>query len=140
MQRIRHQNRRAYYDFEILEKEIAGIVLLGSEVRSIRHGKVSLTGSFCYIYDGTLRVKNLNISTLPNSFQHDPEREKVMLLTKKQLNKWSRSLEKGTSIVPLQIFENEKGLFKVEIGLARGKKNYDKRQTIKEREWKRNQQ
>ena len=81
MQRIRHQNRRAYYDFEILEKEIAGIVLLGSEVRSIRQGKVSLTGSFCYIYDGTLRVKNLSISTLPNSFQHDPEREKVMLLT-----------------------------------------------------------
>lgn len=140
MTKLRFQNRRAYYDFEILEKEVAGIVLLGSEVRALRQGKVSLTGSFCYIHNGNLLVKNLTIPALPNSFQHEPGREKALLFTRKQIEKWNRSLDQGITIVPLQIFENERGLFKIELGLARGKKNYDKRQSIKEREWKRNRE
>jgi SsrA-binding protein len=137
---MKFQNRKAYHDYVILEKETAGIVLRGSEVRSLRQGKISLAGSFCYIHDGNLVIKNLTIPVLPNSYQHDPDREKILLFTKRQLSRWSKLIDKGITIVPLQIFVNANGLFKVEVGLAKGKKNYDKRQSIKEKEWKRNQE
>lgn len=139
MTKIKIQNRRASYDYEFLEKETAGIQLLGSEVRSIRQKGISLAGSFCYFHKGELIIKNLSIPVLPNSFQHDPDRERKLLMTRRQLRRWERGMDKGISIVPLQLFESSRGIFKIEIALSKGKKNYDKRQSIKENEWKRQQ-
>lgn len=133
-------NKRAKFDFEILERYTAGIVLAGSEIKSIRLGKASIAESFCEFQGHELFAINTNIEeyTYSRSFSHAPKSERKLLLNKKELKSLLKSVQnKGLTIVPLRLFTNEKGLAKLEIGLARGKKNYDKRDTIKDRDVKR---
>ena len=131
------RNKRATYDFEILDTYIAGIVLTGTEIKSLRLGKASLTDCYCYFNNGELFVRGMNIAeyhwgTYNN---HMPKRDRKLLLTRKELLKLQRSLQdKGLSIVGLKLFINEKGLAKLQIGLGRGRKSYDKREYIKERD------
>lgn len=132
-------NKKAKFNFEFLEKEIAGIVLKGTEIKSIRDNKVNFNDSFCYFKDNELWIKNLNISEYFNGNlnNHEPTRERKLLLTKKQLERFKSKLEeKGLTIVPTEIFINDKGFVKIEIALSRGKKTYDKKQIIKENDIK----
>lgn len=134
------KNRRATFDYEILERYVAGIQLYGTEIKSIRGGHASLPDSFCYFHRNELWVKGMRIAeyfygTFTN---HAPERERKLLLKRKELNKLERKTkESGLTIIPLALFINDRGFAKLEIGLAKGKKDYDKRQTIKENEAKR---
>ena len=139
---INIKNRRATFDYEIVEKFTAGIVLTGTENKSIRSGHASLVDTFCYISStGEVWVKNMNIAqyfygTYNN---HEARRDRKLLLTKKEIAKLAKNgRDAGYTIVPLRLFINERGLAKLVIGIARGKKEYDKRQSIKEREDKRN--
>lgn len=131
------KNRPATFEYFIEDKVVAGIVLTGSEIKSIRAGKVSFTDSFCIFHEGELWIRNLHIAIYINAgyISHDPVRERKLLLNRKELKKWQQKIkEKGLTMVPLVVFINEKGYAKVEIGLGRGKKLYDKRATIKDRE------
>lgn len=134
------KNRRATFDYEILERYVAGIVLFGTEIKSIRGGHASLPDSYCFFNRGELWVKGMRVAeyfygTFNN---HAPERERKLLLQRKELRKLDRKTkESGLTIVPLALFINDHGLAKLEIGLARGKKQYDKRETIKEKDAKR---
>lgn len=130
-------NRKAYHDYFFEQKYIAGIVLSGTEVKSLRNGKASFIDSYCFFHKGELFVKSLHISEYSYGTynNHEPVQERKLLLNKKELKKLeAKSREKGYSIIPLKIFLTDKGLFKMEIGLGKGKKNYDKRETIKERD------
>ena len=139
-EKIHIKNRRATFDYEIIERFVAGIQLYGTEIKSIRGGHASLPDSFCYFNKGELWVKGMRIAeyfygTFNN---HAPERDRKLLLKRKELNKLERKTkESGLTIVPLVLFINDRGLAKLEIGLARGKKQYDKRETIKENDAKR---
>jgi SsrA-binding protein len=130
-------NKRAGFDYYFDAKYVAGLVLSGTEVKSLRSGKVSFNDSYCFFNRGELYVKSLHISeyafgTLTN---HQPLQERKLLLTKKELKKLeNKSKEKGYSIIPIRIFFSESGYAKLEIGLGQGKKEYDKRNVIKERE------
>ncbi|WP_291907015.1 SsrA-binding protein [Chitinophaga sp. CB10] len=131
------RNRSAYFEYAIEDKYIAGIVLTGTEIKSIRLGKVSFNDAFCYFHKGELFVKSLHIAEYSHgtAANHDPLRERKLLLTKKELRKLENKIkEKGYTIVPLRIFINEKSLAKMEIGLGKGKKLHDKRESIKQRE------
>ncbi|MDE5657028.1 MAG: SsrA-binding protein SmpB [Muribaculaceae bacterium] len=134
------KNRRATYDYHIVDTFTAGIVLTGTEIKSIRLGKAGLTDTFCYMNNGELWVKNMYIAeyfygTYNN---HAARRDRKLLLNRKELDRLDKDgKEAGFTIVPLKLFINERGLAKLVIGLARGKKEYDKRQSIKEREDKR---
>lgn len=131
------KNRPATFQYFVEDRLTAGMVLTGSEIKSIRSGKVSFADSFCFFNDGELWVKSLNIAAYVNAGYagHDPVRERKLLLTKKELRKWQQRIkEKGLTIIPLAIFIDEKGLAKMEIGLGRGKKLYDKRASIKNRD------
>lgn len=133
-------NRRARFDYEILEKYTAGIVLAGSEIKSIRLGKASIAESFCEFSNMELFVINMHIEEYAYSthFNHKAKTERKLLLNKKELKSLHKSVQnKGLTIIPLRLFTNEKGLAKLEIALCRGKKNYDKRETIKDRDTKR---
>jgi SsrA-binding protein len=135
------KNRPATFQYAIEDKLTAGIVLTGSEIKSIRLGKVSFGDSFCFFHAGELWIKSLHIAEYVNAGYagHDPTRERKLLLNKKELKKWQQKIkEKGLTMVPLAVFINEDGLAKMEIGLGRGKKLHDKRQTIKDREASRN--
>lgn len=137
---IQIKNKRAYFDYHILDKYVAGIALLGTEIKSIRAGKANIADGFCMFIGGNLHVRNLHISeySLSSFYKHDIKRDRVLLLQKKELRKLKlKGEEKGFAIVPLRIFINERGFAKVEIGLAQGKKEFDKRDSIKEREGKR---
>lgn len=131
------RNKRATYDFEILDTYIAGIVLTGTEIKSLRLGKASLTDCYCYFNNGELFVRGMNISeyhwgTYNN---HMPRRDRKLLLNRKELLKLQRSLQdKGLSVVGLKLFINERGLAKLQIGLGKGRKSFDKREYIKERD------
>ena len=130
-------NRKAYHDYFFEAKYIAGMVLAGTEIKSLRNGKASFVDSYCYFNDGELFVKSLHISEYSYGTynNHEPLQERKLLLNKRELRKLeARTTEKGYSIIPLKIFLTEKGFFKMEIGLGKGKKIYDKRETIKERE------
>jgi SsrA-binding protein len=130
-------NRKAYHDYFFETKYIAGVVLNGTEVKSLRSGKASFIDSYCYFDSGELYVKSLHISEYSYGTynNHQPMQERKLLLNKKELQKLEiKTKEKGYSIIPLKIFITEKGIFKMEIGLGKGKKNYDKRETIKERD------
>ena len=139
-EKVNIRNRRATYDYEILELYVAGIQLAGTEIKSIRGGHASLPDSYCFFHKGELWVKGMRISeyfygTYNN---HAPERDRKLLLQKKELYKLERKTkESGLTIVPLLLFINERGYAKLEIGLARGKKQYDKRETLKEKDAKR---
>jgi SsrA-binding protein len=133
-------NKRAKFDYEILDKYSAGIVLTGTEIKSIRLGKASITESFCEFHDGELFVINSNIEEYlyGTHYNHKTKSERKLLLNKKELKKlFKDSDNKGLTIVPLRLFTNEKGLAKLEIALCRGKKNYDKRESLKEQDTKR---
>lgn len=139
-QDINIKNKRASFDYELIDKYIAGIQLYGTEIKSIRGGHASLVDSFCYFNRGELWVKGMRVSeyfygTFNN---HVPDRERKLLLQKKELVKLERKIkENGLTIVPLRLFINDRGLAKLEIYLARGKREYDKRETLKEKDSKR---
>jgi SsrA-binding protein len=134
-------NRRAHYDYEILEKIEAGIVLCGSEVKSLRTHKVSLTDAYAGLSkSGEVFLYQMHIPeyALANRANHEPKRTRKLLLRKGQISKLIGQLKKGGfTLIPVSIYFNEKGFVKVSIGLGKGKKNIDKRETIKEREWNR---
>ena len=138
-QKVYIKNKRAYFDFHIDDKYVAGIKLLGTEIKSIREGKANLTDSFCTFINGDLYVRNLHISEYSHGsfYNHESKRDRILLLQKKELKKLqSKTEEKGFTIVPLAIFINDRGFAKIEIGLAQGKKTFDKRETMKERDSK----
>ncbi len=130
-------NRQAYYNYFIEDKYVAGIVLLGTEVKSIREGKVSFNDAFCLFDDNELWVRGLYIAEYSHGTvnNHIAVHDRKLLLQKRELKKLQSKLkDKGLTVVPLKVFLNEKNLVKIEIGLAKGKKNYDKRETIKARD------
>ena len=134
------KNKRARFDYEIIDTYTAGIVLTGTEIKSIRQGKASLSDAYCYVTNGEVWVKNMYIAEyFYGSYNnHTERRERKLLLTRKEILKLEKDgKEAGFTIVPLRMFINERGLAKLVIGLGRGKKEYDKRQSIKEREDKR---
>lgn len=131
------KNKKAYFDYEIVEEYVAGIVLVSSEIKSIRLGKVSLVDCYCYFANHELYVKGVNISEYQwaSLNNHVPKRDRKLLLNSRELNKLERtSQEKGMTIIGLRLFINDRGLAKLVIGLARGKREYDKRETIKDRD------
>ena len=134
------KNKKASFDYEFIEKYVAGIVLVGTEIKSIRLGKAGLVDAYCIFSGNELYVRGLNISIYwwGNINNHEPLRERKLLLERKELNKLQRrTKEKGLTIVATKLFINDKGLAKIEIALARGKKEYDKRESIKEKDLRR---
>ena len=137
---INIKNKRATYDYAISDTYTAGIVLTGTEIKSLRLGKASLADTFCYVSNGEVWVKNMDIAeyfygTYNN---HAARRDRKLLLNRKEIRDIEKNgKESGYTIVPLRLYINDRGLAKLVIGIARGKKEYDKRQSIKEREDKR---
>ena len=134
------KNRRATFDYEISETYTAGIVLTGTEIKSIRMGKASLVDTFCYINNGEVWVKNMYIAEYfyGTHYNHNERRDRKLLLNRKEIRAIAKESEgAGYTIVPLRLFIGAKGYAKLVIGIARGKKEYDKRQSIKERDDKR---
>ena len=137
---INIKNRRASFDYEIIETFDAGIVLTGTEIKSIRQGKAGLTDTYCLVINGELWVKNMYIAEYSQGSynNHLTHRDRKLLLNKKEIQKIAKTAEQpGFSIVPLRVFLNDRGFAKMVIAIARGKKLFDKRQSIKEREDKR---
>jgi SsrA-binding protein len=134
------RNRSAYFEYYVDDKYTAGLALLGTEVKSLRAGKANFNDSYCLFQNGELWIRSLHISEYSHGTvnNHDPVRERKLLLSKRELKKLdSRIREKGYTIIPLRIYFNEKNLAKLEIGLAKGKKLHDKRETIKQRDTER---
>ncbi len=134
------KNRKAEHEYFLVEKLQAGIVLSGSEIKSIRDGSANLSEAYCIIEQGDLWIKGMHISEYKQaSYQnHEPTRTRKLLVNKKELNKLERKVsEKGFTLIPYRLYFSETGFLKLEIALAKGKKMYDKRETIKERENKR---
>lgn len=133
-------NKKAHHNYEIIEKIEAGIVLMGSEVKAIREGKVNLKDSYVEIRLKEPRLINSHISLYSNASynNHEPERERKLLLHRREIKKWDKKVKtRGVSIVPLRMYFNDRGFIKIEIALAKGKREYEKKQKIKEREIKR---
>jgi SsrA-binding protein len=131
------RNRSAYHEYSIDDKYTAGMVLTGTEVKSLRSGKAGFADSYCIINKGELWIKSLHIAEYSHGTanNHDPVRERKLLLHKRELKKLEAKIkEKGFTIIPLRIFFNEDNLAKIEIGLAKGKKLHDKRESIKQKE------
>lgn len=138
--KINIKNKKAYFDFEILEKVVAGMELTGTEIKSIRLGKASLNDSYCYFKNNELWVKGMRISEYEQGSynNHDPYRERRLLLKRSELNRYEKRVrEKGLTVIALRLFINEDNLAKLEIALARGKKEYDKREIIRQKDLKR---
>lgn len=134
------KNRKASYEYEFMEKYLAGLVLKGTEIKSIREGKANLTEAYCTFYDDGLYVQNMHISPYEegNILNHEPLRKRKLLLNKRELSKLKTKLEeKGLTIVPLRLFITDRGFAKMDIALAKGKKIHDKRDSIKEKDMKR---
>jgi SsrA-binding protein len=134
------RNKKASHDYEFLEKFIAGIKLTGTEIKSIRAGKAALTDSYCLFRDGELYIKGMHISEYwwGNLNNHDPLRERKLLLKARELRKIERKVkEAGLTIIVVKVFINERGLAKAEIAVSKGKKEYDKRETLKRKETER---
>jgi len=137
---INIRNKKASFEYHFIDKYIAGIVLQGSEIKSIRLGKVNLQDSYCTFFNNELYVKEMHIAPyeLARNYNHEAKRDRKLLLNKREIKKLLvKNKEKGLTIVPIRIFLTEKGLAKLEIALAKGKKIYDKREDIKERDLKR---
>lgn len=137
---INIKNRKASFEYEFLEKYTAGIALKGTEIKSIRQGKVSLQEAYCYFHKGELYIKGMHIAPYEeaNIFNHDPLRERKLLLQKRELRNLEGNMtEKGLTIIPTRLFISDRGHAKINIALARGKKIHDKRQSIKEKDMKR---
>lgn len=137
---INIKNRKASFEYELLDKLVAGMQLVGTEIKSIRNGKVNINDAYCQFHGGELYAKNIHIAeyemgTINN---HIAKRDRKLLLNKKELQKLERKLkESGLTIIPTRLFLNNRGLAKLEIALARGKKIYDKRETLKQKDSKR---
>ncbi|MDI9357677.1 MAG: SsrA-binding protein SmpB [Phycisphaerales bacterium] len=130
-------NRQAYFNYSIEDKYLAGVVLLGSEVKSIRAGKVSFNDSFCLFFKGELWIRGLYIGEYSHAHanNHESVHDRKLLLKKKEIRKLEHTLDqKGYTLIPLKLFFNDKQFVKIEIGLGKGKKNHDKRESIKKRE------
>lgn len=131
------ENRRAKFDYEFLETFTAGLVLKGTEIKSIREGKAGLSDSYCLFVNGELFVKNLHIAEYGNAsfYSHDPLRERKLLLNRQELSKLQKKMkDQGLTIIPVKLFVSERGFAKLNIALARGKKHFDKREDIKKRD------
>ena len=139
--RIQINNRRASFDYEFLETYEAGIVLVGTEIKSLRAGKASLADSFCYFDRGELYIKGMNIATYfwaSRWGSHEPARDRKLLLTKKELRHLQQAVKlKGLTIVGVRAYIADNGYAKIHIALAKGKKEYDKRESIKEKDLRR---
>ncbi len=137
---INIKNRKARFEFEILDKFIAGIKLSGTEIKAIRLGKASIAESFCEFQNNELFVINMTVEEYSHAshFNHDPKSARKLLMKRRELNKLEKEVKNsGLTIVPLRLFINDRGLAKLQIALAKGKKLYDKRETIKDRDSKR---
>jgi SsrA-binding protein len=137
------KNKKAAFEYHFLQTFTAGIVLTGTEVKSIRDGKANLSDSYCVMQNGELWVKNLHISEYKEGSynNHEPKRQRKLLLNKKELEKIQSKLrDKGTTIIPVQLYFNERGFAKLDIAIARGKKLFDKRESIKEKDVRRQMQ
>lgn len=131
------KNRPATFEYAIEDRLTAGIILTGSEIKSVRAGKVSFNDSYCFFHKDELWIRSLHIAQYVNAgyVGHDPTRERKLLLNRKELKKWAQKIkEKGFTIVPLSMFINDNGYAKLEIGLGKGKKLHDKRESIKSRD------
>ncbi len=137
---INIKNRKAIFEYQILDNFVAGISLLGTEIKSIRNNKATISDSYCLFIDNELFVRNLHISEYMNGGQtnHRPKRDRKLLLNRQELNKMQTKVaEKGNSIIPTRLYINQKGIAKLEIALAKGKKIHDKRESIKEKDLRR---
>jgi SsrA-binding protein len=138
---VKIKNKKAKFEYEFLDTYTAGIVLAGTEIKAIREGKASITESFCeFNSKGELFVINMTVQEYSHAthYNHDPKSARKLLLNRSELKKLEKEVKNsGLTIVPLLLFTNEKGLAKIKIALARGKKQYDKRETMKERDTKR---
>ena len=137
---INIRNRQAGFEYELLDKYVAGMVLTGSEIKSIREGKVNLQDGYCYLNNEELFVKGINITPYAQGshYNHEATRERKLLLKKTEIRKIENKVEeKGLTLIPTRLFINERGLAKLEIAIAKGKKLHDKRDSIKDREAKR---
>ena len=133
------KNKRASFDYEFIEREVVGIVLTGTEIKSIRHGKASIAESYCTIENGQLWILNMDVSIyVQGSYNnHEPKRKRKLLMAKKDILKWEAKLKtRGLTIVPIKLFLSEKGWAKLDIALAKGKQTFDKRNSIKEKDLK----
>ncbi len=138
-QSVTYKNKKAYYKYEILDKYIAGIQLLGTEIKSIRNGKINFIDSYCTIKNNEAWIIGLHIAEyeMGTCNNHKPKRDRKLLLNKKEILKIVKKVtEKGLTIIPLNLFIDEKGFAKLEISVAKGKKIYDKRESIKQRDEK----
>ncbi|CCM10141.1 SsrA-binding protein [Cardinium endosymbiont cEper1 of Encarsia pergandiella] len=133
------KNRQAHFAYTFLDRCTAGLMLQGTEIKSIRMGKASLQEAYCYFKEGSLWIKGMHIGAYlyGNLYNHEEKRDRQLLLQKKELQQLSKNQAKGLAIIPVELFINQRGFAKLVIALARGKKLYDKRQTIKERDLKR---
>lgn len=133
------RNRQATFNYELLDKYVAGIVLTGTEIKSIREGKANLQDGYCFIHDGELFIKGMNITPYAQGtyYNHEPARDRKLLLKRAEISKIEARLDKGLTLVPVRLFINDRGYAKLEIALARGKKMHDKRDSIRERDAKR---
>lgn len=134
---INIKNKKAYFEYYIQDKFIAGVQLTGTEIKSIRQGKASLKEAYCSFIDNELFIKNMHIAEYKHGTynNHDPKRDRKLLLTKRELGKLAKKVnEKGFTIVPTLLFINERGLAKIEIALAQGKQIHDKRETLKKKD------
>ena len=141
--KVNIKNKRASHDFVLMDKYTAGIVLTGTEIKSIRQGKASLVDTFCYVHNGEVWVKNMYVAQYKEGSynNHVERRDRKLLLNAREIRKIQSTVKQpGFSIVPTLIFLNEKGLAKLDIYIARGKKEYDKRETLKEKEDRRDMQ
>jgi len=137
---INIRNKRATFDYEILEEYVAGVVLAGTEIKSVRLGKASLADSYCYFDRGELWIRGVDIAEYSwgTCNNHVPKRDRKLLLNRRELDKLGRALQdRGLTVVGLRMFLNDRGLAKIAIGLARGRKSYDKREYIKENDARR---
>jgi SsrA-binding protein len=133
-------NRKAKFEYEFIRTLSAGIQLMGSEVKSIRDSRVDFSDSYCYFNQGELFIRNLSITQIDSHYSHEAKRDRKLLLKRKELNKFEKDLVKNMTIIPYRIYENEKSRLKIEIALGKGKKLYDKRETIKNRDIERETQ
>ncbi len=134
------KNKKASHDYEFLEKFVAGIKLTGTEIKSIRMGKAALADSYCFFSDGELFLRGMHIAEYwwGNLNNHDPLRERKLLLTKRELKRIERKVkETGLTIIVIKVFINDRGLAKAEIAISKGKREYDKRQSIKRKDTER---
>ena len=137
---INIKNKKASFLFELMEKFTAGMVLSGTEIKAIRTGKASLVDSYCTFINNELWVRNLNISeySYGSYNNHEPRRDRKLLMNKKELNKLEKKLrDKGLTVIPIKLFINENGYAKLKIALAKGKKMFDKRESMKQKDAKR---